>query len=75
MRSYPGDPRWIVTRYAGTCANCAAPIGKGEHAFFYPTTRDLYCRKLRCGGTEAADFISHAMDEDAYHGQGGPYAR
>lgn len=71
---YSGDPRWITTRYRGTCANCAAPIRRGEAAFYYPRTRDLFCNKQNCGPTEASLFYSAAADEEAWNGVGSPYA-
>ena len=75
MRRYAGDPRWITTRYRGTCAHCAGPIPKGAAAYYYPRTRDLFCNKASCGQAEAVDFVSHAMDEEAYAREGAPFAR
>ena len=71
MTRYRKDPRWIVTRYAGTCQGCAAPIGPGERAFWYPLTRDLLCDSVRCGQREALEFQAAADDEEAYASQYG----
>jgi len=74
MRRHPADPRWLTTKYRGTCASCAGPIPKGASAFYYPRTRQLFCHKQSCGQAEARDFVSHAMDEDVMAGSGTPFA-
>jgi len=53
LGSLPGDPRWIRTRWPGTCAACRAPIPAHHHAFYYPRTRALYCAP--CGERAHAD--------------------
>ncbi len=62
MPTYKGDPRWIVTRYAGKCAKCGQKIGKGERAFYRPRNRTMTC--ATCGEEEAAEFSAAAWDED-----------
>ena len=73
MRRYKMDPRWIRTRYAGTCARCAAPIPAGSEAYWYPLDRILYCPKAACGEAEWRSFESAAQDEDTYMSQYQPY--
>jgi len=66
MTRYTMDPRWIVARYSGTCASCAAPIAKGGRAFWFPKTRSLFCDKAACGRKESAEYEAAAADEDTY---------
>lgn len=68
MRRYAMDPRWIRTRFRGTCARCAAPIPAGTDAYWYPLDRTLYCGKAGCGEAESRQFTAAAEDEAAYMG-------
>lgn len=60
---YNRDPRRIKVRYAGHCAGCGAPLPKGADAFYYPSTKSLYCEKQSCGGKASAEFQAAAEDE------------
>lgn len=74
MKRYAMDPRWIRTRFRGTCCNCAAPIPAGADAYWYPLDRALYCAKESCGGAESRAFEAAAQDEETYaswYGSGG----
>jgi hypothetical protein len=51
---YAGDPRWITTRYSGTCRLCGRPVAAGGRAFYYPHGRTLLCEA--CGGPAASEF-------------------
>lgn len=70
MRRYSRDPRWITLRHRGTCFRCGAPMEPGDAAWYYPTTRDLFCTKTLCGKAERLDFLSAVGDEE-----GVPFAR
>lgn len=65
-KSYSRDPRWIRTKYPAKCASCKGDIRRGENAYYYPSTRSLYCSKDTCGGQCHRDFEAAAFDEAAY---------
>jgi hypothetical protein len=58
---YAGDPRWITTRYSGTCRRCGERVAAGGRAFYYPYGRTLLCEA--CGGPAAAEFEEAARLE------------
>ncbi len=63
------DPRWITTRYRGSCSRCGAGIPAGTQAFYYPNGKQLY-GKTCCDAAQeaAADFNAAVFDEAQYHG-------
>jgi len=63
---YSGDPRWITVRRPAHCAHCDTLIQRGDSAFYYPRTRELYCSI--CGDVEARRFRAEAFDESALTG-------
>lgn len=65
MARYSNDPRWVEARFPGKCARCGASIAKGARAFFYPSSRSLYCAG-DCGDEASADFEAAAFDEGNY---------
>lgn len=56
-----GDPHWLTARYPGTCAGCAAPIRKGDRAFYWPHGKRLEC--AACGETSDRRFHAEVDDE------------
>lgn len=64
MRRYKGDPRWITTRFKGTCAGCQAEIRKGDDAFYFPRTSSLFGKACGCGEQRSAQFEAEAFDEE-----------
>jgi len=68
---YRGDPYWLTAKYAGTCRRCGRPIRPGEHVFYYPKTKSVYCSEPGCGEKESNSFHEAVQDEDFYNGYGG----
>ena len=68
-KRYARDPRWLTVKYACKCSKCGRDIKKGEEAFYYPSTRSMYCDHATCGGAASADFESCAFDEAVYNGE------
>lgn len=63
-RRYRRDPRWIRTRFPGTCRGCQSPLPKGARAYYFPNSRALYGERCCDGAARAeADFEAHAQDE------------
>ena len=56
-----GDPYWLTSRYAGTCAGCNATIARGERAFYWPKGKKLECGS--CGETSSRRFEAEVQDE------------
>lgn len=67
MTRYSNDPRYIDVRYPAKCAKCGNEIRVGERAFYYPESRSLYGSHCEHAEEAAADFASHAQDEDFYN--------
>ena len=65
-KSYRQDPRWIRIRYPAVCASCKGDIHRGDNAYYYPTSRSLYCAGDTCGGQRHRDFEARSFDEAAY---------
>ena len=63
---YRRDPFWLVTRYAGACVLCDAPIPKGSRAWYWPYNKQLECES--CGTSSSARFEAEAADEYAMGG-------
>ena len=66
FKSYRSDPRWIRAKYPAVCASCKGDIHRGENAYYYPSSRSLYCAKDDCGGQLHRDFEATAFDEAVY---------
>lgn len=65
MRNYyRDDPRWIQSKFAGTCSRCATAIPHQASAFWYPKGRKLLCET--CGGNASREFEAMAADEYQY---------
>lgn len=62
MKHFKGDPRWITAKF-GHCSECHTDI-KNKRAYYYPNTKEIFCES--CGQKHAADFNSHAQDEEMY---------
>jgi hypothetical protein len=62
MTRYARDPRWLRTRYPGTCAQCNTTIPTGTPAFYYPVGKKLLCAE--CGKPASAEFEAAAFDEE-----------
>lgn len=62
MPRYPGDPRWITTRYPSECAGCKSKLPKGARAYYFPKNRTIFCET--CGEPRAARFNAEAWDEE-----------
>ncbi len=58
------NPRWLTVRYAGTCAKCNAPVPKGSDAFYYPSTRSVYCPEH--SEEASADYSTMTQYEEGY---------
>lgn len=67
MTRYKGDPRAITARFSSTCKKCGKVIRKGETLYYWPNTKDAFCKT--CGEPEYDRFVSAAVDEDLYNGQ------
>ena len=66
-KHYRGDPHWIAAKYPGVCGRCGGRIERGEAAFYYPSTRAMYCGdRDECGPAAERDFVSCAQDEYNY---------
>ena len=66
MRAYPRDPYWLTAKFTSSCANCSASIRKGARAFYYPSSRTIYCDSDDCGQHASRDFASAMFDETAF---------
>jgi RNase P subunit RPR2 len=66
-----GDPYMLKLRYSGTCKKCKTALGRGVNAYYWPSTREVFC--LSCGHKDYQQFLSDAADEDVYNGSGNPY--
>jgi hypothetical protein len=60
------DPHWLNLFYPGTCRRCGATIPVHGRAWYYPSTKAVYCEKDECGGQESRDFSAAVADERAY---------
>ena len=62
-------PRWLSTRYAGTCARCGRAIPKGENALYFPADKKVLCAGENCGAQQQRDNDAAAFDEMQYNSQ------
>lgn len=67
MKHYKNDPRQLTVKFPGTCASCGARLPKGVNAYYYPTSKRLYC--LACGEADFRLFLQAAADEEWYSRQ------
>lgn len=67
-RTYKGDPRWINTRFAGTCDGCGAGIERGAVAYYYPNSRTIYGKACGCADSRCRDFEAPRQDDDFMSG-------
>jgi len=62
------DPHWITARKSDVCAarsqGCGRIVSAGEHVFYYPSTRSVYC--VDCSPAVAARAELELADDDAY---------
>lgn len=40
-------PRWITAKIGGDCSHCELPVRRGDAAFWFPTSHQLFCH--HCG--------------------------
>jgi hypothetical protein len=66
MTRYRNNPRWLMAKWPGHCAESDAPIKAGERAFYYPRERTLYSGE--CAEQAARDFECAAADEQTWSG-------
>lgn len=66
------DPRWLTIKYACHCAACDAKLERGQSAFYYPSSRQMYGAEC-CGKAKenAADFRARVQDEETYNAEYG----
>ena len=62
MATYRNDPRWLDAKFAGTCAKCGQPFGRGARIFYYPNGRRAFYDE--CAHNAAADFEAARADEE-----------
>jgi endogenous inhibitor of DNA gyrase (YacG/DUF329 family) len=67
MKHFENDPRVIRTRFNSTCATCRTKIQKGAEAYYYPSSRQVFC--LKCGEADYSQFLQSAQDEEFYQSQ------
>jgi hypothetical protein len=58
------DPYWLTCRRSGKCARCKDTIEKGDEAFYYPSSRALYCDEAMCGQDESMAWLSFKGDDE-----------
>jgi hypothetical protein len=58
----------MTARFQGTCKSCGFAIKLGEQAFYYPSTKSIYCEG-KCGNKAYRDFQSSVADEQFYQGK------
>lgn len=71
-KHYSKDPYKLNLKYGSNCAKCNVYVFKGQPAYYWPSTRSVFCPA--CGEPEYRQFRSAAADEDVYNGSGNPYA-
>jgi ribosomal protein S27E len=72
MNRYSNDPRQITARFSSRCSKCKVKIQKDTIIYYWPSSREVYC--LTCGEAPYRQFLSSVADEEAYSGNGNPYA-
>lgn len=69
MSRYKNDPYPLTVKYAGECATCGCRLPRGVNAYYWPSSRKVYC--LSCGEVDYRSFLESAQDEDLYNMQYG----
>ena len=67
MKRYANDPFQLRVKFTGTCATCGKKLPKGVNAYYWPSSRKLYC--LACGENDYSQFLQSAADEEWYQSQ------
>jgi hypothetical protein len=62
------DPKQLQVRYPGKCRTCGISLPKGVNAFYWPSSKSLYC--IACGDQPYREFLSSVGDEEVYNGNG-----
>jgi|TARA_Y100000310_G_scaffold315824_1_gene366851 hypothetical protein len=57
------DPYWLTAKFNSNCAKCETTIRKGQRAFYYPSSRTIYCEADDCGAHASRDFAACMFDE------------
>lgn len=71
MTRYKNDPYRLKVKFNSTCATCGCKLPKGVNAYYWPTSRKVYC--LVCGDDDYRTFLESAVDEELYNNQYGRY--
>ncbi len=61
---YNRDPKHMAAKFRSSCAECGAPIQKGEMFFFFPASENRKALCLKCGEEPFRRALSDAMQED-----------
>ncbi len=67
MKRYKNDPFAVKTRYKGVCGGCSKILPKGCDAYYWPSSRKLYCPG--CGEQDYRRFLESARDEEFLNSQ------
>ena len=62
MKSYQSDPKFMTSRFKGTCHKCGKSIAKGERIIYFPNGKHAY--HVPCGQADYDQFSSAAWDEE-----------
>jgi hypothetical protein len=71
MKIVKKDPRMILVKYPCTCSRCGIRLHKGDQAYYWPASGDMYC--VDCGEADYRRYLSDAFDEEVYKRTGNPY--
>jgi hypothetical protein len=44
-----GEPRWMKSKYGGTCSNCGIKMNVGDDIFYDPSSSSAFCAVNGCG--------------------------
>jgi hypothetical protein len=64
-RQFNNDPRQLQVKWACNCSTCGAKLPKGVNAYYWPSSRKMYC--LSCGDADFRQFLSSVEDEENYN--------
>ena len=64
---YRGDPYWLRAKFTAICSGCGGPIKVGDHCFYYPNTKAIFCAAEDCGKRMHREFAEAAEDEAMYN--------
>lgn len=71
MTRYKNDPYPLKVKFNSTCATCGCKLPKGVNAYYWPSSRKVYC--LACGEKDYCSFLESAVDEELFNNQYGRY--